>query len=398
MLKNKQILLYFIYICFSKMILDSQFQMVIVHEEKGIGNFHIGILETILLAVTFILEIPSGFLSDVFGYRNILMISKGFMLIYSIVMFVSKDYLQVAFAFACYGISEALSSGTEETFIYKLVDNEETVLMKTNSLISNVGTIFGMLATLLGGFIAEIKWEYIYIIGILLQSTSILFLLLMKDDKIQRNNINVKSHFKDFKNILIGAKELYARKEYVLLSLSTCLCDSIYSVILIFYPLILRKYNYGYLRISGLSVIAVLLGFVFVFLLGWFKDIKNISFKTTLLSRVLLGLVTSIAAFANNPTFAFITVLVVNSLVNVYFPSALTLINASISAEIRATANSATNALQSLCMLAIIPLYTYLIETENFGIYVFALPAVFYIVSSCLLLPIVRQKDRKIMN
>lgn len=97
-----------------------------------------GVLEMMLLISSFVAELPSGFLTDYIGYKKTLILSRVFFLIYSIIMLISGNYANLMLGFICYGISEALTSGTEETYVYKHVQ-DNNILVKLNSFLYTMG-------------------------------------------------------------------------------------------------------------------------------------------------------------------------------------------------------------------------------------------------------------------
>lgn len=95
---------------------------------RGFSLLQIGVLESIFHIVSFIFEIPSGVVADVFGRRKTLVLSQLVSLISCLFMMLSRDFVTVAVAIGLSALSYNLASGTREALAYdslKQVGDEE---------------------------------------------------------------------------------------------------------------------------------------------------------------------------------------------------------------------------------------------------------------------------------
>lgn len=388
--KNKNLKLFFIYFCFSKMLFDSQFQIVILDEIKNIGEMKFGVLEMMLLISSFVAELPSGFLTDYIGYKKTLVLSRVFFLIYSIIMLVSKNYANLMFGFICYGISEALTSGTEETYVYKHVQ-DNNILVKLNSFLYTMGSIFGLVAVFASGILMEHHWTYIYWLTIFVQFISVIVLLKMDKEVTLKEKQGADGFKHNMITIMKRIKTCYKDKTFLYISIATAFCDSMYSICLIYYPLILREYEYSYFLIALLQVIGILAGLFFVFILD--KLEKRMEIKSMVICvacRVIICIFLVMASIFPNAILLYLSIMVLVVLVNIYFPAASTLINEFIHDDIRATTNSVINGTQVILMSVLTPVFIKIMGYNHTSWLLLFCAALFFL-SILLLYPIVKK-------
>lgn len=94
---------------------------------RGYSLVEIGIAETVFHIFSLTFEIPSGVFADVFGRKQMLVVSSIMRVIGSICMICSKNLTMVCAAIACFAVSYNFSSGSGDALAYdslKLVGEE----------------------------------------------------------------------------------------------------------------------------------------------------------------------------------------------------------------------------------------------------------------------------------
>ena len=94
---------------------------------RGYSLIKIGIAETVFHIFSLTFEIPSGVFADVFGRKQMLVVSSIMRVIGSICMICSKNLTMVCVAIACFAVSYNFSSGSGDALAYdslKLVGEE----------------------------------------------------------------------------------------------------------------------------------------------------------------------------------------------------------------------------------------------------------------------------------
>lgn len=95
---------------------------------RGYSLVEIGFAETVFHITSLLFEIPSGVLADVFGRKNMLIVSNIMRMLGNIIMIVSCNYFMVCTSLAFYALSYNFSSGSGDALAYdslKTVNNED---------------------------------------------------------------------------------------------------------------------------------------------------------------------------------------------------------------------------------------------------------------------------------
>lgn len=121
---------------------------------RGYSLAEIGIAETVFHITSFIFEIPSGVLADVFGRKKMLIVSSILRMIGNIIMILSYDLLTVCLSMAFHALSYNFSSGTGDALAY---DSLKAAKMESGfeKYVSNQLIIYrlcGGVSTLCAGF------------------------------------------------------------------------------------------------------------------------------------------------------------------------------------------------------------------------------------------------------
>ena len=122
---------------------------LLVRTKAGLSLEQFFLLQAILSAVIFVLEIPTGMFTDRIGYRNTLILSEVtlfFARVLILTAFFSGDFrVFLAEAFV-EGVSVCLSSGTMSAYLYQQYDDKEYVVK--NARIGNFGTAGFIVSTI----------------------------------------------------------------------------------------------------------------------------------------------------------------------------------------------------------------------------------------------------------
>ena len=126
---------------------------------RGFSTIEIGLLESIFHITSMSFEIPSGVIADVFGRRRTMVASRFMVIISSVLMIMSRDFITVAIAIAVSALSYNMASGTREALAYDSlkaagIENEYDSFAANDLMIyqifSSVGTLLAGVALLLG--------------------------------------------------------------------------------------------------------------------------------------------------------------------------------------------------------------------------------------------------------
>lgn len=122
---------------------------LLVRTRAGLSLEQFFLLQAILSAVIFVLEIPTGMFTDRIGYRNSLVLSEVTLLLARIMIlaaFLSGDFRVFLAEALVEGVSVCFSSGTMSAYLYQQYDDREYVVK--NARIGNFGTAGFIVSTI----------------------------------------------------------------------------------------------------------------------------------------------------------------------------------------------------------------------------------------------------------
>lgn len=148
---------------------------------RGFTLLQIGMLESIFHMVSFIFEIPSGMVADIFSRKKTLALSQLISLCSSLLMMTSTNFATVAIAIGFSAFSYNLASGTREALAYdslKQTGNEEqyNTFASTEMMLYR---ITNSAATLLAGVALWLGFKKAYAVDLVLNVFALLIALTL---------------------------------------------------------------------------------------------------------------------------------------------------------------------------------------------------------------------------
>ena len=160
---------------------------------RGYSLVEIGFAETVFHITSLLFEIPSGVFADVFGRKNMLIVSSIMRMIGNIIMIASCNLFMVCLSIAFHAVSYNFSSGSGDALAYdslKMVGNEDYY----ERYVSNQMVIYRLcsgISTLCAGFALLIGHKAAYGTDILMGIIQIGILLPLYEVRVchhERNN------------------------------------------------------------------------------------------------------------------------------------------------------------------------------------------------------------------
>lgn len=338
----------------------------------GLNFFEIMALQSYFMFIIFIFEIPSGAIADYVGRKMALILSSISVIGAAFMYSIYPSIILFIFAESLWALSIALSSGTNEAFLYSSLKTykAEKKISKIQGNNQTINLIALTLSAPLGSIIAEyISLQFTMTCLAFVYIASLVVALTFREPPFKKKETEEKSYFTIIKQ---GFIELRDNK------ILTILCfDRLFINVLIF--LLFWTYQ-PYLESLGVPL--VLWGFisagmnitnaVFSFIIP--RILNNV--KSKLLFLVIIDLINGIAFLlmgfnSFNPILGIILILIIVAFGYSRFLIYVNGINRQIEAEERATVLSTINMFQSFFM-AIMNLIIGIIGTINvFFIFIF---------------------------
>lgn len=167
---------------------------------KGLSLTQLGLVEAIFHITSFIMEIPTGAVADIWGRKASRICGRIGQLIAACILIYSNSFWGFAIGFIVTALSYNLESGAGEALIYDSLKEigDEKKYMKivgVNEVIMQAAQTFGLL---LGGFLSSYGYTYAYGVTIAVSFFSIVQAMSFKEPNI-KVEIEEKT-FRKFKN------------------------------------------------------------------------------------------------------------------------------------------------------------------------------------------------------
>lgn len=175
--------------------------IVLVYTQKGITIGDFFLIQGLFRVAALLFEIPSGYLSDRFSRRGILILGTIFHVFGYSMLTVAYGFWQIVFGEALLGIASALFSGTLEAYTYDLMKRNHTQkhFLKEFGSITTYAQASSFIAVLIGGFMfSSLGGSGLLLCEALLSIIAIVILAFVPElTEIKREKAKNKSDFAD---------------------------------------------------------------------------------------------------------------------------------------------------------------------------------------------------------
>ncbi len=209
---------------------------------RGYSLVEIGFAETVFHITSLLFEIPSGILADLFGRKNMLIVSTVMKIVGNIIIILSGSLFMVSAAFAFYAMSYNFSSGSGDALAYdslKMVGKEAYYeKYASNQLI--IYRFCGGISTLCAGFALFIGHKAAYGADILMCAVQIGTLVSLREvyageDKKAGGKDVIGSIGKEFMKCFAESLSFIRReRKTIILMLSNSLVGAVDTLLLFF--------------------------------------------------------------------------------------------------------------------------------------------------------------------
>lgn len=326
----------FFYNSFSNIMLELVVWMIYLKEQSW-SLAEVAMLEGIFTISQVIFEFPSGVISDKLGHKKTLLLGEIFCILYLLTYFFPHTHIIVYLGFIIFALGLAFISGTDISLLYESISEEEkNSYLKYSGYFNAIAAFSVAIGNILGGWIAQISWNLLFILAILFRTTALIigFKIKEPDIKKQVDTLSLKSIITDLFNFIKHQKYIYLVTGLVF---STAAVDLSYQ----YGPLIMQKFSFDTGMISTVFGSLSLLGAVAGLLT--YKLTQKVSENILLIILLLLGLTLFLSIFIHNMLivlFSLITVNVIFEMWNIIFENK---IQEVAYADIRATVISTGN-------------------------------------------------------
>jgi MFS family permease len=131
---------------------------------KGMTLFQLGLLEGIFHMTSFLMEVPTGAIADIWGRKASRILGRVLSVVYIAMLVFSDSFYMFALSFILCALSYNLESGAGEALVYDSLKQtgDEKSYIKLAGIQELAMQAGRMTAYLLGGYLASLAYEYAY--------------------------------------------------------------------------------------------------------------------------------------------------------------------------------------------------------------------------------------------
>lgn len=164
-------------------------------------NSELSVLKFVLVTSVFLLEVPSGYLSDKYGNKKVVILGKISMILAIIGFCVSRNVYGFIFANVLVGLSTSMESGSQNTYFLDICNRNDIDYTTIKIQIQKFKNIFNFILMLASSLVFSF-WKYLpYIITALLYLISLVIIVLLPKESLKSTH-NSKSIFASSKCLL----------------------------------------------------------------------------------------------------------------------------------------------------------------------------------------------------
>lgn len=158
---------------------------------KGMSLTQLGLLETIFHITSFLMEVPTGAIADLFGRKASRILGRILSLVSVILLLAANDFYWFAVSFVFTALSYNLESGAGDALVYDSLKEigEEDRYMKISGNKEVFYQIAGIISFLLGGYLAAKSYGTAFALTIAVGTITILQSFSFKEPCISKRDI-----------------------------------------------------------------------------------------------------------------------------------------------------------------------------------------------------------------
>ncbi len=365
---------------------------------KGMTLAEIGILESLYHITGLILELPSGALADLKGRKFCVVAGRVVELVSCYLMMTSNSFFGFALSFILSSAAMNLNSGAAEALIYdslKELGEEEKYKKIWGQLVFAMSIAQGV-AVLLGGILADVRFLYAYMLGMVVQTAALLLSTRFTEPPIHNKDIEKDNEKNEQEKLIIKQVKtsigvIRKRKIVLYIILFSALLGSLQTTVFFysqkyFFDIGFTKTMIAVICATGSLIEAISSKYAYILE-------SRLKLKGTLItiSAVNIFALAGLTLFKNLSVFFYLLTAVSGGLA---FTILSDYINTEIPSEYRATILSFDSLCFSIFMICIFPLFGLTADYAGFSA-TFGVTAIIYIPVMVLLINKLIKQNRK---
>lgn len=155
---------------------------------KGFSLVQLGLLEAIFHVTSFLMEVPTGSVADIWGRKVSRLSGRLFGALSLAIMFLAPTFPLQVLGFICSALGYNLESGAGDALLYDslLLDGQESSYLRVKGLDELLYQSCSVVAFLVGGLLATLDYSYAFSLTILTNLLAFLLALFFKEPEIEK--------------------------------------------------------------------------------------------------------------------------------------------------------------------------------------------------------------------
>lgn len=329
---------------------------------KGLGLMEIGITEGVYHLTSFISEIPTGALADVYGRKFSLVLARISALISAALMMISTDIVGFSIAFAFCALANTLNSGASDSLVYdslKQLDRHTEYKKMFGGMLLLI-EISKAAAVILGGILSDKSFIYAYIACLIIETMALITAVNFTEPKIKEEREERVNLLHQMKDSIVILKD---RKLVMYLIMFSALIGTVGTTVYF--------YCQKYFETLGYSKTVISICFALSCLISGisskyaYKVENRLKGKGIVMLLPVINTAAIIGLSLSSKRYTVVFFLIISVVEGLTYPIFSDYINSLIPSEYRATILSMESCFFSIFMIIIFPLVGFI--SEIFG-------------------------------
>ena len=182
------------------MLIDPIF--VIYAYSEGLSANQIFMLTSIEAVLIMLLEVPTGVISDLFGYKISMVLSVFCFIVSNIILIIFPTFAGFLLCEIFMALYKVFASGADETYLYLILDNKDDYT-KVAGKLDSIHFILSGIFSISIGYLYAINKRYPFVISIIICTLALLMAVRLE---------NVREYKKDIKTVKELSEEFFANQ------------------------------------------------------------------------------------------------------------------------------------------------------------------------------------------
>ncbi len=366
-------------ILFLTMLIDPIF--VVYAYSEGLSANQIFILTSIEAVLVILLEVPTGVISDLFGYKISIILSVLCFILSNIIIMICPTFINFILCEIFMALYKVFVSGADETYLYLILDNKDEYAKVFGKLESISFILTGGFSISIG-YLYSINKHYPFMLSIITCILSLLMALKLENIREYHQEIKSVKELSEefFANVKRGFKLVFKRKKLrwfisysAVVSFSLIAIMQTYQLFFLARRIPVKYFGLIYFLLYMVSSISSKLA-------HYFKRFNK--YNMFMLFLFMLGLTPLLMLV---PAKIFVVTIIVPRIIIGIYPS---IMNEYINKEItmdRATIFSIRSLLSKIPQVVLLPYVGYLIDNKGLEYSLIGITICLFIASGILL-------------